>query len=169
MKESLPRAAATTVIEITSNKAAGMSNPDYPALQSRTEASPPGQHQHQAASSETDNTTKLKVRHSVTRSHSDRSYHNESTLPGHHHRKSVQSKRLGNRRVRRDGKVTYKKFETTQLMGSIQLGLAQSIGSLAGTPDRDLLIADFLPIVTVAFTKDGSLQKTPAHNYSEFR
>ncbi len=37
------------------------------------------------------------------------------------------------------GQVTYKKFETTQLMGSIQLGIQQSVGSLANKPDRDLL------------------------------
>ena len=28
---------------------------------------------------------------------------------------------------------------------------------------------DFMSIDTVHFTKDGLLQKTPAHNYSEFR
>ena len=28
---------------------------------------------------------------------------------------------------------------------------------------------DFMSIDTVYFTKDGLLQKTPAHNYSEFR
>ena len=81
-----------------------------------------------------------------------------------------KGKKLGHRRVRGDGEITYKKFETTQLMGSIQLGLGQSIGNLSQKPDdRDLLMKDFLPIVTVAFTKDGALQKTPAHNYSEFK
>ncbi len=69
----------------------------------------------------------------------------------------------------RDGEVTYKKFETTQLMGSIQLGLQQSVGSLAGQPDRDLLFPDFMMSDTVAFSRDGTLQRTPAHSFSEFR
>lgn len=78
-------------------------------------------------------------------------------------------KKLGHRRVRDDGEVTYKKFETTQLIGSIQLGLQYTIGSMAKIPDRDLLMQDFMSIETVSFTRDGLLQQTPAHNYSEFR
>ena len=84
-----------------------------------------------------------------------------------------KGKKIGHRRVKEiEGEaqvVTYKKFETGPLMGSIQLGLHQSIGSLAGQEDRDLLMKDFMPIETVSFTRDGTLQKTPAHNYSEFR
>ena len=34
---------------------------------------------------------------------------------------------------------------------------------------RDLLMKDFMSIETVSFTKDGGLDKTPAHNYTEFR
>ena len=48
-------------------------------------------------------------------------------------------KKLGHRRVGDDGEVTYKKFETTQLIGSIQLGLQYSVGSEVNIPDRDLL------------------------------
>jgi len=81
-----------------------------------------------------------------------------------------EKKKLGHRRVKNDGEVTYKKFETTQLIGSIQLGIQHSVGSLANLdPNRDLLMLDFMSIDTVYFTKDGLLQKTPAHNYSEFR
>lgn len=62
---------------------------------------------------------------------------------------SSKGKKLGHRRVGGDGEVTFKKFQTTQLIGSIQLGMQQSIGSLANQPDRDLLIKDFKPIETV--------------------
>jgi hypothetical protein len=39
-----------------------------------------------------------------------------------------QGKKLGHRREK-GGEVTYKKFETGQLMGSIQLGIQQSVGT----------------------------------------
>ena len=37
------------------------------------------------------------------------------------------------------------------------------------SPNSPSLFQDFMSIDTVYFTKDGLLQKTPAHNYSEFR
>ena len=80
----------------------------------------------------------------------------------------VKGKKLGHRRVK-DGEVTYKKFETTQLMGSIQLGIQQSVGNLASQEDRDLLHEDFYMVETVVSSRDGSLQKTPAHNYTQFK
>jgi len=83
-------------------------------------------------------------------------------------REVVKGKKLGHRRVK-DGAVTYKKFETTQLMGSIQLGIQQAVGSLAGEEEGDLLHTHFYTINTVTFTRDGSYQKTPAHNYSQFK
>ena len=81
----------------------------------------------------------------------------------------LKGKKLGHRRVAEDGEVTYKKFETNQLMGSIQLGIAQSVGNLASQEDRDLLHADFCTEETVVFSRDGTLQKTMAHNYSQFK
>jgi len=80
----------------------------------------------------------------------------------------LKGKKLGHRRVK-DGEVTFKKFETTQLMGSIQLGIQQSVGNLASQEDRDLLHEDFYTVETVVFSRDGSLQKTPAHNFSQFK
>jgi len=80
----------------------------------------------------------------------------------------IKGKKLGHRRVK-DGEVTFKKFETTQLMGSIQLGIQQSVGNLGSQEDRDLLHEDFYTVETVVFSRDGSLQKTPAHNYSQFK
>ena len=41
----------------------------------------------------------------------------------------LKGKKLGHRRVK-DGEVTYKKFEVGQLMGSIQLGIQNSVGNL---------------------------------------
>lgn len=40
---------------------------------------------------------------------------------------------------------------TNALMGAIQLGIANSIGSLASKPKRDLLLQDFDVIETVSF------------------
>ena len=68
----------------------------------------------------------------------------------------------------KDGKVTYKKFEMTQLMGSIQLGIHQSVGNLGCQEDRDLLHEDFYMVETVVISRDGTLQKTPANNYTQF-
>ncbi|XP_042234775.1 uncharacterized protein LOC121874613 [Homarus americanus] len=54
-----------------------------------------------------------------------------------------KEKKIGHRRVGEGGVVTYKKIGTSQLMGSIQLGIQQAVGSLAGKPDLDVLIQDF--------------------------
>ena len=62
-----------------------------------------------------------------------------------------KKKKLGHRRVKVDGEVTYKKIETTQLIGSIQLGVQHAVGSLANVPHRDLLMQDFM---TVGKSKD---------------
>lgn len=97
----------------------------------------------------------------VTRTSSNRSTNDTKDV-------IVKGKKLGHRRVK-DGEVTYKKFETTQLMGSIQLGIQQSVGNLASQEDRDLLHEDFYTVETVVFSRDGSLQKTPAHNYTQFK
>ena len=57
-----------------------------------------------------------------------------------------KKKKLGHRRVKVDGEVTYKKIVTTQLIGSIQLGVHHAVGSLANVPQRDLLMKDFMSI-----------------------
>ena len=57
-----------------------------------------------------------------------------------------KKKKLGHRRVKGDGEVTYKKIETTQLIGSIQLGVQHAVGSLANVPHRDLLMQDFMTV-----------------------
>ncbi|XP_017093681.2 phosphatidylinositol 4-phosphate 5-kinase type-1 sktl [Drosophila bipectinata] len=87
---------------------------------------------------------------------------NPSTTGGKH------EKKLGHRRVAEGGEVTYKKIQSKQIMGSIQLGIQHTVGSLASKPKRDLLMNDFWEMETIAFPPDGS-SITPAHHYSDFR
>ncbi|KRZ26268.1 Phosphatidylinositol 4-phosphate 5-kinase type-1 alpha, partial [Trichinella pseudospiralis] len=55
-----------------------------------------------------------------------------------------EKKKIGHRRVDLEtGEVTYKKVPTAQIMGAIQLGIANSIGSLVREPERDVLLQDF--------------------------
>ncbi|EDW08201.1 uncharacterized protein Dmoj_GI19831 [Drosophila mojavensis] len=77
-------------------------------------------------------------------------------------------KKIGHRRVAEGGEVTYKKIQSKQIMGSIQLGIQHTVGSLANKPKRDLLMNDFWEMETIAFPPDGS-SLTPAHHYSDFR
>lgn len=44
--------------------------------------------------------------------------------------KSEREKKLGHRRITEGGDVTYKKIQTSQIMGSIQLGIQHAIGGL---------------------------------------
>uniref|UniRef100_A0A914ZSC4 PIPK domain-containing protein n=1 Tax=Parascaris univalens TaxID=6257 RepID=A0A914ZSC4_PARUN len=79
-----------------------------------------------------------------------------------------EKQKLGHRRIDRQGEVSYKRVPTNALMGAIQLGIANSIGSLASKPKRDLLLQDFDVIETVSFPPNGS-QLTPSHGYGDFR
>lgn len=53
--------------------------------------------------------------------------------------KSEREKKIGHRRVK-EGDVTYKKIQTSQIMGSIQLGVQHAVGGLASRPERDILM-----------------------------
>lgn len=98
-----------------------------------------------------------------------------------------KEKKIGHRRIGEGGEVTYKKvvsiylfwfysltdnflkqIQTSQIMGSIQLGISNAVGGLASKPERDLLMQDFMALETIIFPPQGS-QVTPAHHYSEFR
>ncbi|GBM74338.1 hypothetical protein AVEN_122150-1 [Araneus ventricosus] len=68
------------------------------------------------------------------------------------HRKAKKRK-IGHRRINEEGRITYKKIETSQIMGSIQLGISIAISSLASKPERDLLIQDFTIVETITFPK----------------
>ena len=69
-----------------------------------------------------------------------RTLSNRSSMANFVHPKSGHNKKLGHRRVGDDGEVTYKRFETTQLIGSIQLGLEYVLTNEANVPERDLLL-----------------------------
>ena len=71
--------------------------------------------------------------------------------PGH----EKTGKKLGHRRVGDDGFVTYKRFETSQLIGSIQLGLEYVFTNEANFPDRDLLytVCNYLCTCTICNLK----------------
>lgn len=83
-------------------------------------------------------------------------------------RRKIRERKIGHRRVNEEGQITFKKIQTSQIMGSIQLGIGHAIGSLASKPERDLLMVDFTIVETTSFPHDGS-NSTPAHHYSEFR
>ncbi|PAV76724.1 hypothetical protein WR25_21048 [Diploscapter pachys] len=79
-----------------------------------------------------------------------------------------EKQKLGHRRIDEQGGVSYKKVPTNALMSAIQLGIANSIGSLASKPTRDLLLQDFETIESVVFPAAGSAT-TPSHSFGDFR
>ncbi|KAK4885946.1 hypothetical protein RN001_002217 [Aquatica leii] len=83
-------------------------------------------------------------------------------------RERDRERKIGHRRVGVGGEITYKKIETRQIMGSIQLGIQHAVGGLASKPERDLLMQDFMTVETTTFPSEGS-SHTPAHHYSEFK
>lgn len=70
--------------------------------------------------------------------------------------KSEREKKIGHRRVTQGGDVTYKKIQTSQIMGSIQLGIQHAIGGLASKPERDLLmqVSPFTRVENCKMTED---------------
>jgi len=64
--------------------------------------------------------------------------------------------------------VSAVQIQTSQIMGSIQLGIQHAVGSLASKPERDLLMQDFMTVETTNFPSEGS-NHTPAHHFSEFK
>lgn len=59
--------------------------------------------------------------------------------------------KIGHRRIDKQGEVSYKRVPTNALMGAIQLGIANSIGSLANKAKRDILLQDFQVLENIAF------------------
>ncbi|XP_022240730.1 phosphatidylinositol 4-phosphate 5-kinase type-1 alpha-like isoform X10 [Limulus polyphemus] len=83
-------------------------------------------------------------------------------------RKKDKERKIGHRRVEESGQITYKKIQTSQIMGSIQLGIGYAVGKLASKPERDLLMQDFAIVETIPFAREGSTF-TPAHHFSDFK
>ncbi|KAG5884964.1 hypothetical protein JTB14_000358 [Gonioctena quinquepunctata] len=92
----------------------------------------------------------------------------EKTFPNDAKPKTEREKKIGHRRVGVGGEITYKKIQSTQIMGSIQLGIQHAVGGLASKPERDLLMQDFMTVETTNFPSEGS-NHTPAHHFSEFK
>jgi 1-phosphatidylinositol-4-phosphate 5-kinase len=44
--------------------------------------------------------------------------------------KSDKEKKIGHRRVGEDGEITYKKIQTSTIMGSIQLGIQHTVSTI---------------------------------------
>ncbi|EGT32867.1 hypothetical protein CAEBREN_31760 [Caenorhabditis brenneri] len=92
-----------------------------------------------------------------------------STLGNQTSREPQNTKeKLGHRRIDEQGGVSYKKVPTNALMQAIQLGISNSIGSLASLPNRDVLLQDFEKVDIVAFPAAGS-SITPSHSFGDFR
>ncbi|XP_074042498.1 phosphatidylinositol 4-phosphate 5-kinase 59B isoform X12 [Leptinotarsa decemlineata] len=92
----------------------------------------------------------------------------EKTITNDAKPKTEREKKIGHRRVGVGGEITYKKIQSTQIMGSIQLGIQHAVGGLASKPERDLLMQDFMTVETTNFPSEGS-NHTPAHHFSEFK
>ncbi|CAH1101986.1 unnamed protein product [Psylliodes chrysocephalus] len=92
----------------------------------------------------------------------------QKNLPNDNKPKNERERKIGHRRVGVGGEITYKKIQTTQIMGSIQLGIQHAVGGLASKPERDLLMQDFMTVETTNFPSEGS-NHTPAHHFSEFK
>ncbi|CAD6198436.1 unnamed protein product [Caenorhabditis auriculariae] len=91
-----------------------------------------------------------------------------STTLTNQQREQQHKEKLGHRRIDKQGEVSYKKVPTNALMQAIQLGIANSIGSLASMPNRDLLLQDFEKVDNVNFPAAGS-PTTPSHSFGDFR
>jgi hypothetical protein len=79
-----------------------------------------------------------------------------------------EKRKLGHRRVDEHGQVTFKKIETSQICGSLQLGIHSSVGRLSSKPERDVLMQDFTMLEKTNFPAIGS-QTTPAHRFDDFK
>ncbi|KAL1461418.1 hypothetical protein WDU94_013318 [Cyamophila willieti] len=91
----------------------------------------------------------------------------DNTLAEKQKMEKDKEKKIGHRRVDVGGQTTYKKIQTSQIMGSIQLGIEHAVGGLAGKPERDLLMQDFMTVETTVFANEGT-SSTPAHHFSDF-
>jgi len=112
---------------------------------------------------------KMEDKNASTEDRLDQDERNRQKRKGHSKNSSIseRDRKIGHRRINEEGQVSYKKIETNQLMGSIQLGIHDSVGGLAKYPERDLLMHDFMTVETTQFPKHGGHQ-SPAHTYSDF-
>lgn len=57
--------------------------------------------------------------------------------------KHEKERKIGHRRVGEGGEITYKKIQTSQIMGSIQLGIQHTVSLAAGMNDESLCQWEF--------------------------
>ena len=79
----------------------------------------------------------------------------------------LQKQKIGHRRVDKDGQVTFKTIETSQICESLQLGIRCSV-SRSNVPERDVLMKDFVDIQITDFPSKGT-NTMPAHKNSDFK
>jgi 1-phosphatidylinositol-4-phosphate 5-kinase len=84
------------------------------------------------------------------------------------HAKGPKERKIGHRRVDSEGKTSYKKTPSSQLMAAIQLGIGHAVGKITPMPKRDLLYQDFSVVEEVDFPSNGSTY-SPAHSYADFK
>uniref|UniRef100_A0A1B0AM27 PIPK domain-containing protein n=1 Tax=Glossina palpalis gambiensis TaxID=67801 RepID=A0A1B0AM27_9MUSC len=113
-------------------------------------------------------TSNIKYTDNLSQTREDAMDSSLSEAQGQRRNKADKERKIGHRRVGEGGEITYKKIQTSQIMGSIQLGIQHTVGSLASKPKRDLLMMDFWEVESITFPPEGS-SLTPAHHYSEFR
>lgn len=58
----------------------------------------------------------------------------------------------GHLRIHCDGQVSFKNINSTLLMESIQLGIKETVGRLACSPERDVLMKDFMTVESKPFS-----------------
>lgn len=63
-----------------------------------------------------------------------------------------KEKRCGHLRIHSDGQVSYKKINSTLIMESTQLGIQETVGRLASSPERDVLMKDFMTVESKTFS-----------------
>ena len=80
-----------------------------------------------------------------------------------------RERKIGHRRVDKDGKVTYKKtpFETLGLAMQHAIVTTLSASNTSNT-DRDILMDDFQTVESFNFLEKGTEGVTPGHNYGDF-
>lgn len=73
-----------------------------------------------------------------------------------------KEKRRGHLRIHSDGQVSYKKINSTFIMESTQLGIQETVGRLASSPERDVLMKDFMTVESKTFSISTNEPEPPS-------
>uniref|UniRef100_A0A182SH93 PIPK domain-containing protein n=1 Tax=Anopheles maculatus TaxID=74869 RepID=A0A182SH93_9DIPT len=91
----------------------------------------------------------------------------QSLAPRPHRPKSDKERKIGHRRVGEGGEITYKKIQTTTIMGSIQLGIQHTM-SMCSAPLRELSNPGASGSIFYLTDDDEFIIKTVQHKEGEF-